>query len=296
MINKYLFKIIRNLNHQLYKYLYSCRTLLLIMSYVMIGNQCSVFKAKTPLDKENIESYRICFWNVNHSKMGLDSPGILPWIDSCDTISFLQISPEDKNLVTSLEKLFEKKGISLICMENNPQHKESVSLEKYVICTKSDLSVDIEKIEFEEMNPSFPNAPPLFLMNLHDKKIMVVPFHSRPGNKKDLMNFNSVVDFAYKNFSDRRIFFGGDFYTDPAYQKIEYLVTVPFYLILEELIHEPTTHSNQKNDVIFTDPRTAKQCKGNVWRLQELYPQRISKSELERFSDHLPISVDCLFK
>lgn len=272
------------------------KALSLLVSFLLIGNQCSIFKVKTPIDKENSESYRICFWNINKSKMRLDSPGILPWIESCDTISFLQISPEEKNLVSSLENLFEKKGISLICMENNPPSNEYPNKEKYVTCTKSDLSVDIEKIEFEELNPSFSNAPPLFLMNLHDKKIMIVPFHSRPGNKKDLMDFNSVVDFAYKNFSDRRIFFGGDFYMDPMYQKMEYLVTIPFFLILEELIHQPTTHSNQKNDVIFTDPRTAKLCQGNVWKLQELFPDKILKKELEGYSDHLPISVDCLLK
>ncbi len=272
------------------------RDLFLIASFVFLGNQCLVLKVKTPLDKENSESYRICFWNINKSKMRLDSPGILPWIDSCDTISFLQISLEEKNLVSSLENLFEKKGISLICMENSSPSNDSPFKEKYVTCAKSDLSIDIEKIEFEELNPSFSNAPPLFLMNLHDKKIMIVPFHSRPGNKKDLMDFNSVVDFAYKNFSDRRIFFGGDFYMDPMYQRIEYLVTIPFYLILEEMIQQPTTHTNQKNDVIFTDPRTAKLCQGKVWRLQEIYPEKISKKELESFSDHLPISVDCLLK
>jgi hypothetical protein len=257
---------------------------------------CSLLKIKTPLDKKNSESNRICFWNINQSKLNLDSPILFSFISSCDIISFIEVNKAETNSVSVFETLTEKKGEPYICMENSPKQKENFIQEKYIICVKSEISSDIEKIEYEDINPSFMNAPPLFLLNIYEKKILVVPFHARPGNKKDLLNFNSVVDFAYKNFSDRRIFFGGDFNTDSVFHKLEFLLTIPFYLILEEMVSQSTTLSNQKNDVIFSDPRTVKNCKADVWRLHDIFPDKIKRDELEKISDHLPVSVDCILK
>ena len=264
--------------------------------FLLFTIHCSLLKIKTPLDKKNSESYRICFWNINQSKLKLDSPILFSFISSCDIISFIEVNKAETNSVSVFETLTEKKGEPYICMENSPKQKENFIPEKYIICVKSEVSSDIEKIEYEDINPSFANAPPLFLLNIYEKKILVVPYHARPGNKKDLLDFNSVVDFAYKNFSDRRIFFGGDFNTDSVFQKIEFLLTIPFYLILEEMVSEPTTLSNQKNDVIFSDPRTAKNCKADVWRLHDIFPDKINRNELEKISDHLPVSVDCFLK
>jgi hypothetical protein len=257
---------------------------------------CSLLKIKTPLDKKNSESNRICFWNINQSKLNLDSPILFSFISSCDIISFIEVNKAETNSVSVFETLTEKKGEPYICMENSPKQKENFIQEKYIICVKSEISSDIEKIEYEDINPSFTNAPPLFLLNIYEKKILVVPFHARPGNKKDLLDFNSVVDFAYKNFSDRRIFFGGDFNTDSVFHKLEFLLTIPFYLILEEMVSQSTTLSNQKNDVIFSDPRTVKNCKADVWRLHDIFPDKIKRDELEKISDHLPVSVDCILK
>jgi hypothetical protein len=65
---------------------------------------------------------------------------------------------------------------------------------------------------------------------------------------------------------------------------------------LEEMVSQSTTLSNQKNDVIFSDPRTVKNCKADVWRLHDIFPDKIKRDELEKISDHLPVSVDCILK
>lgn len=182
-----------------------------------------------------------------------------------------------------------------LCMEGDPKPEGGKRKEKYLACIKSDLTNDIEKIEFEDVKSDFARSPTLFLMDMGNTKVLIVPFHSTPGDKNELKKFQNVIDFCYKNFSDRRIFFGGDFNTGSNYQKVDFLADLPYFSVLVQLIHEPTTFANQNHDLIFTDPRTAKNCKGNVWRLDVLFPEKQNRKDLEKISDHFPISADCNF-
>jgi hypothetical protein len=59
---------------------------------------------------------------------------------------------------------------------------------------------------------------------------------------------------------------------------------------LEKLIDEPSTFSNQKANVIFTDPRTSKNCKGSVIRLESYFSEI---KNIEKYFDHFPILAKC---
>ena len=262
---------------------------------------CNISFIKSPLDKENSDSYRVCFWNVANlsvKELKKEKKGtyIIKFINSCDIISFQEVNAPDENIAIVFEDRLEKLGEPFICMEGNSKPKNDSNGFKYVSCIRAELSNDIEKIEFEDINPAFKNAPTLFLMTLNDIKVLIAPYHSTPGSKSDLIAFNSVVDFAYKNFSDRRIFFGGDFNTDKKYQSIDFLFSISYFIILKQMINGITTLNNEKNDLILTDPRTAMNCKGTIWKLNEIYPEIAVKKDLENISTHYPISVDCLFK
>ncbi len=250
--------------------------------------------------KNNNENYKICFWNISLSKSlelseKIKVSMVLDFSKSCDIVSFIGINNNINNYSTEFEQQFERISEEYICMEGNSKLKNKSFEEKYVTCIKSELSPDIEKIEFEEINSSHKNPPTLFLMNINEKKVLIVPYSSTPGNKKDLKEFSDVVDFSYKNFSDRRIFFGGSFYFDTEFQKVEFLYSLPYYLILEKLIDEPSTLSNQKADVIFSDPRTSKNCKGSVVSLNYFFKDDKEKSNTQNYFNHLPIVVNCRF-
>jgi hypothetical protein len=250
--------------------------------------------------KNNNEDYKICFWNINLNK-SLDLTDkiklsmVLDFSKSCDIVSFIGIYNTINNYSIEFEQQFEKISEEYICMEGNSKLKNKPLEEKYVTCIKSELSPDIEKIEFEEVNSSIKNPPTLFLMNINEKKVLIVPYASNPGNKNDLKEFSDIVDFSYKNFSDRRIFFGGSFYFDTEFHKVEFLYSLPYYLILEKLIDEPSTLSNQKADVIFSDPRTSKNCKGSVIQLNKFFKDYKEKSDIQNYFNHLPVVVNCRF-
>ncbi|NBU97343.1 MAG: hypothetical protein EBS19_03855, partial [Spirochaetia bacterium] len=241
------------------------------------------------------DSFNICFWNINLTKSlelseKLKVSMIMNFSKSCDVISYIGIYNNFNSTSREIELHLEKLREEYICMEGISKSKFNSSEEKYVTCIKSELSPDIEKIEFEELNSYIKNPPTLFLMNINEKKILIVPYSTNPGNKNDLREFSEVVDFSYKTFSDRRIFFGGSFYFDQEFQKPEYLYSLHYYIILEKLIDEPSTFSKQKADVIFTDPRTSKNCKGSVIRLDGLFPEI---KNIEKYFEHLPVTAKC---
>ncbi len=270
-----------------------CIQNILIFILFFININCSSINSLLKIN--NNDTFNICFWNINLTKSlelseKLKVSMIMNISKSCDIISYVGIYNNINSISSEIELQLEKLREEYICMEGNTKSKFKPSEEKYVTCIKSELSPDIEKIEFEELNPSTKNPPTLFLMNINEKKILIVPYNTNPGNKNDLREFSEVVDFSYKNFSDRRIFFGGSFYFDQEFQKLEYLYSLPYYIILEKLIDEPSTFSNQKANVIFTDPRTSKNCKGSVIRLESYFSEI---KNIEKYFDHFPIFAKC---
>jgi hypothetical protein len=274
-----------------FKKCYIQKILILILFFININ--CNSINSLLKIN--NNDTFNICFWNINLTKSlelteKLKVSMIMNLSKSCDVISYIGIYNNFNSISSEIEVQLEKLREDFICIEGTTKSKIKSPEEKYVTCVKSQLSSDIEKIEFEELNSSIKNPPTLFLMNINEKKILIVPYNTNPGNKNDLREFSEVVDFSYKNFSDRRIFFGGSFYFDQEYQKLDYLYSLPYYLILEKLIDEPSTFLNQKANVIFTDPRTSKNCKGSVIRLESYFSEI---KNIEKYFDHFPILSKC---
>lgn len=247
-------------------------------------------------------AFVICFWNVkNLSANGLTretkGPFIIKFINECDSITFLEIRSVKISMAKEFESAILKEGYSYNCMEGNAKgEEEGFRKEKYLTCVKKEKFEDLRTSEYADEDNDFARPPTFFLLGFGNKKIMVVPFHSTPGDKTELTQFQKVIDYAYQNYSDRRIFFGGDFNTGTNYQKEEFLDTLPYFKVLVQLILEPTTFANQKHDLIFTDPITAGYCKSKVWKLDELFPDVDGRKNLEKISDHFPVSVECRWK
>ncbi len=270
-------------------------SLLLFLFFI----DCKTFLVKNPLAKENDRVFRICFWNVkNLSLAGLkrENKGnyILKFSTSCDSIVYIEIRSAGIDMAKAFEEAFQEKGENYFCLESEPKSlKISRRKEKYLACIKEEWSENFSKLEYEDEEKEFSRSPSLFFFYYQGKKFLLVAFHSTPGDKKELKNFQKVVDFAYKNYSDYKIFFGGDFNTGSNYQKAEFLATLPYLIYLEQLIKEPTTFANQRHDLIFTDKANAILCKGKVWRLDEIFQEVEGRKNLEKISDHFPISADC---
>ncbi|MCX7997674.1 MAG: hypothetical protein N3A69_01820 [Leptospiraceae bacterium] len=269
------------------------------LTLLVVTINCKTLLLKSSLAKENEESIRICFWNVkNLSIAGLkrESKGsyILKFSTSCDSIVYLEIRSASLDMAKAFEEAFQEKGEGYTCLEGEPKSLESSKRkEKYLACIREEWSENFAKLEYEDETEEFARPPTFFFFLYQGKKFLLIPFHSTPGSKEELKNFQKVVDFAYRNYSDYRIFFGGDFNTGSNYQKAEFLATLPYFVYLEQLIREPTTLAGQKHDLIFTDKANAILCKGKVWRLNEIFEDVEGRKNLEKISDHFPISAEC---
>lgn len=247
-------------------------------------------------------SFHVCFWNVkNLSKDGLSRANkghyIIQFAKECDVIAFMEIRSAKVDMAEEFETALNKTGNSYQCMEGIPKGDEDgTRREKYLTCVNKEKVTDMQKAEFDDKDNDFSRPPTFFLLDTSYKKFLIIPFHSVPGDKNELISFEKVVNATYQNYSERRSFFGGDFNTGKSYQKPEFVKSLSYFKILENLINEPTTFANQEHDLLFTDPVTASNCKGIVWRLDELYPEVEGRKELEKISDHFPVSAKCVFK
>ncbi len=222
---------------------------------------------------------------------------IFEFSKTCDLIVYSEIRSGNTDIVQLFQSTLGKGGKQFVCEEGISKGlEEGTRTEKYLACANKEVSEEIQKEEYVDEDNDFARPPTLFFVNIVGKKILLVPFHSTPGDKEELKNFQKVVDLAYKEYSDRRIFFGGDFYTGTQYQKGEFLVSLPYFTYLKQLILEPTTFSNQSHGLVFTDKMSAVDCKGKVWKLDSLVPTMGGRKELEKVSDHFPISAECKFK
>ncbi len=275
---------------------------LFFLFFFLFFNYCSLFLVKDPLVKQNETQIRICFWNVkNLSIKGLNrhekGSYILRYSQSCDAIVYLEVRSAGIDMAKAFEEAFIESGSKYACEEGIAKgEEEGTRKEKYLACIKSEWADTFGKLEYADEDNDFARPPTFFFFQFQGNKFLLVPFHSTPKDKEELRNFQKVIDYAFKNFSDRKIFFGGDFNTGSNYQKVEFLITLPYFLYLEQLIKEPTTFANQHHDLIFTDKFVAQFCKGKVWRLDELFPEVEGRKKLEKISDHFPISADCKFK
>ncbi|MCB1176624.1 MAG: hypothetical protein KDK36_03495 [Leptospiraceae bacterium] len=277
---------------------------ILMIILVFFITRCSSFNqlnSNDTLKKESSLIVRICFWNVkNLSINGLQRENkgnyILDFSKTCDIIAFLEIRSANVNMASEFESALDKAGESFVCEEGESKSLPGKSRkEKYVTCSKTRISDSISTFEFPDEEVDFARPPTFFFIEMVGKKILIIPFHSTPGEKGEIEKFQKVVDLAYKNYSDRRIFFGGDFNTGSNYQKKEFLYSIPYFIYLNQLISEPTTFADQHHDLIFTDKLSGKECKGKVWRLDELFPDLGDRKNLEKVSDHFPVSAECKF-
>lgn len=272
------------------------------LTFTLFFLNCSTFWVNDPLAKQNDSQIRICFWNVkNLSIKGLkrDEKGsyILKYSQSCDAIVYLEIRSAGIDMAQAFEEALAEAGSKYECEEGSAKgEEEGTRREKYLACIKAEWADTLAKIEYEDEENDFARPPTFFFFQYQGNKFLIVPFHSTPKDKEELRSFQKVVDFAYKNYSDRKIFFGGDFNTGSNYQKVDFLVTLNYFVYLAQLIKEPTTFANQKHDLIFTDKVNANNCEGKVWRLDELFPKVEGRKKLEKISDHFPVSADCKFR
>ena len=240
----------------------------------------------------------ICFWNVkNLSESGLEretkGPYIFEFSKNCDFITYSEIRSAKLNMAEKFEQEFKKIGEDRICREGSPKGKEGSSRrEKYLSCIRREIQSDFETHEYEDKTNTFSRPPTFFLSKINDKQILVINFHSVPGDKEELIEFEKVILFAKNKFNVYYSFFGGDFNTGTNYQKKEFLETLYIYKNYIQLIQEGTTFANQTHDQIFIIPELKEFCKAKVWRLDDLFAEK-SRKELEKISDHFPVSISC---
>jgi hypothetical protein len=263
---------------------------------------CWSLTTRDPLSKESERILRICFWNVqNLTEAHLKKQGkgnyIFEFSKSCDMIVFSEIRFTNWDIVQAFQNVLGKGEKQFICEEGISKGlEEGTRTEKYLACVNKEISEEIPKEEYVDEDNDFARPPTLFFVNIAGKKILLVPFQSTPGDKEELRNFQKVVDLAYRKYSDRRIFFGGVFHTGSNYQKGEFLASLPYFVYLKQLIREPTTFANQSHDLVFTDKISVVDCKGKVWKLDTLIPSMGGRKELEKISNHFPVSAECKFK
>ncbi|MCE9501091.1 MAG: hypothetical protein K8R21_11435 [Leptospira sp.] len=249
-------------------------------------------------NSSSAKKIRICFWNVkNLSLEGLQRPNkgvyVMKFATICDVISFMEIRSADLDMAGAFEEEFRKNDKEYSCIEGDPKG-EHIRKEKYVTCVRGFIT-GFEKIEYGDEESIFSRPPTLFVFEIGYKKVLLVPFHSKPGVKKELEGFQKVIDFVFRKFSDRRAFFGGDFNTGENYQSSGFLNSLSYFHILKQLVKEPTTFAGQHHDLIFTDSRTGSGCVGKVHRLDELFPDLKEEEYWEKISDHFPVSAECYF-
>jgi endonuclease/exonuclease/phosphatase family metal-dependent hydrolase len=253
--------------------------------------------AKEPEEELPIENYRFCFWNVkNLSKAGLEretkGPFIIQFIQKyCDVVALLEVRSAKIDMASVLEEALDDK---YECEEGEPKGEGSRT-EKYLLCIKTQQSIQISMEEYKDTESIFSRPPTIFSFIYKKKELVIVPFHSRPKDKEELRSFDSVVEYTQKKYFKKIVIYGGDFNTGSNYQSETFLNSLVFFTNMAQLITSPTTFGKQKHDLIFVDKKYEKNCKGHVWNLEELFEEVEGRKELEKISDHFPVSAECNF-
>ncbi len=248
-------------------------------------------------------AFSICFWNAEK----LSSKKISEWTGKknylteltkqCDSISLVGLRTDNDNISTELESFFSKDNLNYSCVDSFPRLDESNQIlnhTKYTTCVNKDKVVEMIPLAYPEARNDFASPPTFFFLELtNGAKVSVLPFHASAGNKSELIDFEKVVNFAYQKYSERKTFFGGDFYTDKKYHAESFLKSLLYFQILKNLIAEPTTFTGEKNDVIFTDKITQLNCVGKVLNLDKFSSSNSTQKEFETVTSHLPVMASC---
>jgi hypothetical protein len=251
-------------------------------------------------------SFSICFWNAER----LTSKNIFEWsgkknyltelVKKCDSLALIGIRTDNDNISTDLNKLFAKDGFNISCSDSIHrlgEYNEILNQTKYTNCVNNNRVVEMDLVEYPDSKKDFYSPLTFFLLELtNGAKLAILPFHSTPGNKNELIDFEKVVNYAYQKHSERKTFFGGDFYIDNKYHSESFLKSLLYFQILKNLISEPTTFTGERNDVIFTDNVTQLNCKGSVLSLEKISTLPGGQKEFETVSSHLPVVANCKIK
>lgn len=261
--------------------------------FFFIKDCVQVETVKVPKPKTDLTV--ICFWDIgNFTIQDLTEKAkgdyLTKFIPNCDMISLIGIHPSQTELVSKLEEKLMKIDSSYKCAEGEPKGSMDSREEKYITCVKKTDDAEIIPIEFQDKDNRFITPPTLFLVQYNSLRYLITPFHSTPKNKQEIRSFKHVVNFAYQNYSDRRAFFGGNFNAGTNHLPEDFLTSLDYFVILKQLVPDASTFENQKDDLIFTDPRLGRKCKGKVWQLAKLYPELKAGEEI---STHFPVSIEC---
>ncbi len=250
--------------------------------------------------------FSVCFWNLEKltPKKLTDWSGknnyLIELTKKCDSISLVGLRTDNDNISTELESFYAKENLNYSCADSFPRLDErnfNLSQTKYTTCVNKDKVVDMIPLEYPEARNDFASPPTFFFLELtNGAKVSVLPFHASAGNKSELIDFEKVVNFAYQKYSERKTFFGGDFYTDKKYHTENFLKSLLYFQILKNLITEPTTFTGEKNDVIFTDKITQLNCSGKVLTLDKFPSVTTGQKEFETVTYHLPVMASCKIK
>lgn len=256
-------------------------------------------KVDPPIVDDKKQKFVVCFWNVkNLSDKGLDRDGkgiyIIQFIPKCDIIGMVEIRSAKIDMANLFEEKLKEAGFSYDCEEGDSKGSGSRKEKALVCIKKKDLS-SVEKDEFEDNDGEFSRPPTFFHFTFKKKGFVIVPFHSTPGSKEELVAFQKVVDSAIHKYPGHNYFFGGDFNTGTNYQSANFLKSINYFNELAQLISAASTFAKQSHDLVFVERKNEKNCKGIVWRLDELFPDVGGRKELEKISDHFPVGADCNF-
>lgn len=250
--------------------------------------------------------FNVCFWDVEkiNSKKLNDWKGkpnfLTDLTKKCDSISLVGLRADNDNISTELESFYSKENLNYSCAESFPRLDENnhiLNHKKYTTCVKKDKVVEMIPLEYPEARNDFASPPTFFFLELtNGAKVSVLPFHASQGSKTELIDFEKVVNFAYQKYSERKTFFGGNFFIDKKYHSENFLKSLLYFQILKNLINEPTTFTGEKNDVIFTDKVTQLNCLGKVFSLDKFLPASGSQKDFEAVTSHLPTMASCKIK
>jgi hypothetical protein len=273
-----------------------------IISIILLLTQCVTVD-------ENFEGrskpigFSICFWNAEK----LTSKKISEWTGrknylteltkQCDSISLIGLRTDNDNISTELESFYSKDNLNYSCADSFPRLDESNQIlnhTKYTTCVNRDKVVEMIPLAYPEARNDFVSPPTFFFLELtNGAKVSVLPFHANIGSKSELIDFEKVVNFAYQKYSERKFFFGGDFYTDKKYHTESFLKSLLYFQILKNLIAEPTTFAGEKNDIIFTDKITQLNCIGKILSLDKFPSVTGGQKDFETVTSHLPVMASC---
>jgi hypothetical protein len=255
----------------------------LFLSLFLLCNSCLPIY-KSPFYIDNQEKNRICFWKAtselrkfftNEKKIFYD------FTINCEAIIFFDEREGIGSMRYIIENELNRKDNHFTCEEQVVTIKNPI-----IVCLKNEILEDTNPVEIKSKSESL--LINSYTLNIR-KKIFLAGFDIASLSEEIVTQMEKNLDYIYKNFSDRRIFFAGFLDLQKIYNNPVLLEKANYLLISKRL--ECENNSDKENYFsIFTDSASQTDCKCKKWELNKL---NLTK---EYSTNNDPFVIECRWK